>query len=1411
MANNNSRATAWNRRTSSFDSPASLGLGPNLGLGSGGGSGLGSSSGGSMGSQSGLRAGDNRAMARTSPSTDHLPLSGSRRPPPIIDNPFEDVLSNEHPWTVRDIGTNAISGILNDPVSQAKKGQQPLKGMDSVPVVPQTVIRKVRSPEFEAYLKSLADVFDRYQYNRAVGLAAATEGTPILGAYNDPNGDSLADLMELASQLGQSGTSPRDTQSKRAGSRLTHSQRTRLLSINAPSLDTVPQIFFDPDFNLTNPRTFQTVCENVDFTSSSSIESTTTNSILQEKLSHYLDIVEVHLIKEISRRSSSFFAALSNLQALNNETLSCVLQIHGLRKKLSNISKMTAEKGLQVVRLKRRRGNLGTLCGAVKLVAEVKQTQPMIQVLLGQGDYVGALDLIEETTMILRGIELNGSGVGDQQTDGSALNLLGGPRGSGAASAAGVKTETLADGVKLIRNTSMIPRGLDLRGVRGLVHLNGQLSEMTRMIGMMMGKEFVNCLVSDISGHRPDIPSLKAVVAASSSPNSNIPNINASAEAAAVVALASNVYVKNVLSGLYNPSHSADEAQMLSEIGIEEEKLQARLMPLVLGLLRMDKLGGAFMAYKESLMKEIKAMMKKHYPPLQLEHHEESSAGTPTSALVNKKRDQQSALAKQLRAMTFDSFFNLLIAVYVTLLYALQRAAKIHQLIVRILNDAQARGVIIGTDTAHLLKLQEPSDQQQQQQQQQQGSTGEKSADEDDDDLGSMDMLNAGAGPQDSGDDGGRFGSDSPSRSFIPSSPPPPSNTGSNTGTTSTYTQMITESSNILFAAADLAHVRCSKLIGVRSEQNAQLNPKDFYRLFGSTWEFVVGGEALCARMCFGLKGTMLSQVGLASLSHMGNGRPKRASFRRTQDSFTDLTLDLSSLYIDCIYSPLLPLYMPQIFLRNPALMFIQAKAFLHHFHEEKSKQIALLIENEQWSQAEVPVDFQHIAEQILLLSSSSAANTASGGGSATSSTSSLASPGGGDGLDEEGATVDKDDSETDLTSLLSSGTPVASSIAEKERRQSQAAALATAAGAGMTPGKGGKAAAKSSKYLMVDGQRFYVVGCVLLFLKMLTEYMQCVENIPVLATDVLNRTLEVLKLFNSRTCQVILGAGAMRSAGLKNITARHIALASQSLGVVIRVIPHLRNTIQRFLPTKQQILLGDFDRLLRDYQEHQSELYSKLVSIMNERLAIHLKNLQSVNWDNPDPKDMSPDAPPASSTFPTSTGSSHNDLLPVTNSMVLLVKETATLHKVLSKYLGQDTLRAIMGNVFRSYTTRIEEDLRGLDLFTSAGKNRLLINVQYFIERLSSLDGIDGPGNHLEVVVNNIKIKDRRTSTAHVMMGPGGVPIIDRSGSSGSDRGGGGPGTGGSFATGSAASLRGAGDVVGGAGGGGVGGPGGA
>ncbi|KAJ3042297.1 hypothetical protein HDV00_007664 [Rhizophlyctis rosea] len=1076
-------------------------------------------------------------LPKISPSTESLPLKKTQTA--FSDNPFEEILEHEQPWTVRDIGKNAISGIVNDPNVQAKTGPKPLPGMDRLPVIPPTTIRKVRLEEFQPYMNMLADVFGKYQLNQALGLAA-TEGTPLLGAH-DAQTPSFADLEDVTESLGIS-----ERSRTRIG--LTASQRTRMLSVNAPPLENIPSVFMQPDFNLGNPHIFKVVTENLDVTTVGNPDAATNNSTLQEKLSHNLDIVEVHLIKEISRRSSSFFTALSNLQALHQETVTCVNQISELRRKLGYVSKSSAKKSLEVVRLKRRRGNLGVLYGGVKLISEVQQTQPMIQILLGQGDYVGALDLIEQTAMVLRGFDVYGK--------------------PGTES----ESSTLVEGVKLVRNASIIPTALDLRGVRSLTHLNGQLGEMVKTIGLVMENEFVNIILADI--------------------RETVALMDVNKISTRIVHTPAVTWIRNILDNRYRlQAGTPAQATSGDHLG-DEEKLKARLLPLVLGLLRMDKLGNGFQTYKDALVKEIKAMAKKYYPPASAspESLAPASPGVPPGSPNVKRKEQQSTLAKLLRTMTFDSFFDLLISVYITLLHILQRVAIVHELVVQIVKEAQERGVVIGADT---VKYPEMGTEQK--------ATPEhphrlrrKQTEEEEDELGSfagMPYEMEGKIPGPAGDGAAvtvEGGSDA---------------------ATSTYGQMVSESSDLLFAASDLANVRCAKLIGVRSEQNAQLNPKDFYRLFGATWEFVVAGESLCGRMCFGLKGTMLSQ----------------------------------------------------------------AKAFIFHLHEEKSKQMAVLVENEQWAQAQVPVDFQNLTNDIVF---ERLAKLPTGQQGDETPDESAESPG-----------------------------PSSSQEATTPRENSE-------------------------KFLMIDNQKYFVVGCVLLLLKMLTEYISCVEYLPALTTDVMNRITEILKLFNSRTCQVILGAGAMRSAGLQNITAKHISLAAQSLGVVIAIIPHLKNMIQRHLPPKQHVLLGDFDRLLRDYKDHQSELYVKLVSIMTERLRVIAESLRNINWDSPDPHDF-----PAEATI-----SLHMDNL---------VKETSRLHTVIMRYLSTETVKYIMQQVFASYTQRLEESLKTIDLYSGAGKNRLLIDIQYFIQRLSALDGVDGPGNHLEVVVNNIKIKDRRTAPA--------------------------------------------------------------
>uniref|UniRef100_A0A674DU56 Vacuolar protein sorting-associated protein 54 n=1 Tax=Salmo trutta TaxID=8032 RepID=A0A674DU56_SALTR len=140
----------------------------------------------------------------------------------------------------------------------------------------------------------------------------------------------------------------------------------------------------------------------------------------------------------------------------------------------------------------------------------------------------------------------------------------------------------------------------------------------------------------------------------------------------------------------------------------------------------------------------------------------------------------------------------------------------------------------------------------------------------------------------------------------------------------------------------------------------------------------------------------------------------------------------------------------------------------------------------------------------------------------------------------------------------------------------------------------------KPSDYLHIDGQKYAVVGTVLLLIRIFLEYCQCVNDIPSISTDMLTRLSDLLKHFNSRSCQLVLGAGALQVVGLKTITTKNLALASRCLQLVVHYIPVIRAHFETKLTPKQYSVLRHFDHITKDYSDHIAEISAKLVSIMD-------------------------------------------------------------------------------------------------------------------------------------------------------------------------------------------------------------------
>jgi len=233
-----------------------------------------------------------------------------------------------------------------------------------------------------------------------------------------------------------------------------------------------------------------------------------------------------------------------------------------------------------------------------------------------------------------------------------------------------------------------------------------------------------------------------------------------------------------------------------------------------------------------------------------------------------------------------------------------------------------------------------------------------------------------------------------------------------------------------------------------------------------------------------------------------------------------------------------------------------------------------------------------------------------------------------------------------------------------------------------------GTAATTSAKVrsAVVDEQKYILPESAVAMLRSIEDFQHLAAGIPSMSQEIASLLLESLKLFNSRSSQLILGAGATRSAGLKNITTKHLALASQALSFIIALIPYIREFFRRHLSaaTTSQVM-NDFDKVKRLFQEHQTGIHEKLVDIMSGRASMHVKAMKNIDWEE----------------------AAKNKAIPVSPYMETLTKETATLQRVLAKHLPEPVVSSIMLPVFTSYREQWTNAYNDVVVKSSLAKER--------------------------------------------------------------------------------------------------------
>ena len=128
---------------------------------------------------------------------------------------------------------------------------------------------------------------------------------------------------------------------------------------------------------------------------------------------------------------------------------------------------------------------------------------------------------------------------------------------------------------------------------------------------------------------------------------------------------------------------------------------------------------------------------------------------------------------------------------------------------------------------------------------------------------------------------------------------------------------------------------------------------------------------------------------------------------------------------------------------------------------------------------------------------------------------------------------------------------------------------------------------AENSDYLKIKGREphreFGIVKSTKPLITALYDLKEAAldKDMDAFATDVAHRVIELFRLFNGKMCQLVLGAGAMHTAGLKSISVKHLAISCEQIDLLFLLLSVLRDFFSERVSCRKQLLLNnEFDRV---------------------------------------------------------------------------------------------------------------------------------------------------------------------------------------------------------------------------------------
>lgn len=255
------------------------------------------------------------------------------------------------------------------------------------------------------------------------------------------------------------------------------------------------------------------------------------------------------------------------------------------------------------------------------------------------------------------------------------------------------------------------------------------------------------------------------------------------------------------------------------------------------------------------------------------------------------------------------------------------------------------------------------------------------------------------------------------------------------------------------------------------------------------------------------------------------------------------------------------------------------------------------------------------------------------------------------------------------------------------------------------SPGSSSKTAGKDPvSVLVLDGEIYRTVASGVRYVRSACAYALLAEQSATLGAEVSRRGTELSRVFNTLVWKAILGVAAIQWSGLRSITARHLSLASRTITLAAFVAKRVHIIMESVLESSSNavVVVPLMRKAEKDLQDHHSQLISKIVDIMLDRLHAHEEALKALPWEKQQEL-MRFDVP--------------------SGYISTLSKETAVLHRILWHVLPQSEAIVIFRKVWTAYGTALSEAYGSLDGGREWIRERVARDVGYLHDSFLKLE----------------------------------------------------------------------------------------